>query len=126
SSVSDLRSLLEVRSMARRRMDPDLRRAIEEALVVGYTPSRVMNRLQADEGLRDRVPSLRTIESMAAELRPVDRADGWTVGEADPAHVPLVLPVLAELVAVGQVTSLTRETGRWIAIIRRVAPAMPT
>ena len=63
---------------------------------------------------------------MAAEMRGRDGSDTWTVGEADPADVPLVLPVLAELVAVGQVTSFTRETGRWIAIIRRVAPAMPT
>lgn len=63
---------------------------------------------------------------MAADLRGRDASDTWTVGEADPDDVPLVLPVLAELINVGQVTSVTRETGRWIAIIRRVAPAMAT
>ena len=112
--------------MSRRRLDPDVARAIQEALVLGYTPSRVLSRLQAADRLRDRVPSLRTIESMAAELRGRDRSDTWTVGEADPDDVPLVLPVLAELVMAGQATSVTRETGRWIAVLRRVAPAMPT
>lgn len=112
--------------MKRRRIDPDVRRAVEERLVVGYTPTAVIRLLEADKALRDRVPSLRTVESMAAELRVADQSDTWTVGEADPEDAALVLPVLAELIEAGHMTAITRETGRWVATIRRIAPALPT
>ena len=111
--------------MTRRRVDPDVLRATQRALVLGYAPTAVLRQLRADEALRDRVPSLRTIVSMAAELRSTD-AETWTVGEADPEDARLVLPVLADLIRAGQMTSVTRETGRWIAIVRGIVPDLPT
>lgn len=113
--------------MANRRVDPEAKRAIQTLLVLGYSPTAVLRRVEADEALHGRVPSLRTITSMAAELRPRgEEGDTWTVGESDPDEAALVLPVLAELIAAGQMTSVTRETGRWIATIRRVVPDLPT
>ncbi|HYI66325.1 MAG TPA: hypothetical protein VEW95_05340 [Candidatus Limnocylindrales bacterium] len=110
----------------RRRIDPDVAQAITASLLVGYKPAAARARADADPAFRGRVPSLRTIAAMAAELRPRDAGDVWTVGESDPAEAALVLPVLAELIAVGNMTSVTRQTGRWIAVLRRIVPDMPT
>ena len=108
------------------RIDPDVRRAAYEQLLLGFSPRAVLRDLRADRRFADRIPSLRTLASMKAALRPSDVGLTWTVAEADPADAVLVLPVLAELIAVGNMTSVTRLTGSWIARLRRIAPAMPT
>ena len=112
--------------MSRRRVDPDVARAIEEDLVAGYSPSRVLDRLQADDQLRDRAPSLRTIESIAAEIRPRSSSTTWSLAAAEPAAAALVLPVLAELArrSEGRLVSLAADTAEWVVRIRRAAPAL--
>lgn len=110
--------------MSPRRIDPDVMRAIEDDLLLGYSPSRVLDRLAARVG--NRVPSLRTIESIAAEIRGRRGTATWSLASASPSDAALVLPVLAELArrSDGRLATLATETAGWVVRIRTVAPAL--
>lgn len=110
---------------SRRRIDPDVAEAIAELLLGGWTPRRVLDRLEADARYRGRVPSLRTVEAMAAELRARSSGPAWSLVDADAGDAALVLPVLGELAERGgRVAHLTPETAAWVVRLRRAAPAL--
>lgn len=110
--------------MTRRQADPDVLAEIRTLLIDGYAPRRVFELV--GQRHEDRAPSLRTIYSIAAELRP-QSGPGWSLATADPGEAALVLPVLAAVVrrSDGRLGHFTEETAAWIARIRRVAPRLP-
>lgn len=110
--------------MRRRSLDPDVQQALERLLAAGFSPARAVQRLDQEAQLTGRVPSLRTVQRVASELRPPDTSDTWRLVEADPDEARLVLPVLGALIEAGSMTSITQETARWIARIQRAAPGL--
>jgi hypothetical protein len=108
----------------RRRIDPDVLQALTRTLLLGYSPSSTLRELERDERLSGRLPSLRTIEDMARELRPTDRSEAWGSVEAGAEEAALVLPVLGVVARAGQLTGFTRDTAHWVAQVRRIAPGL--
>lgn len=91
-------------------------------LALGHSPSRALERLAASPKYRERLPSLRTAQRMAREVRPAQPGERWSFTHAEPDEARLVLPVLA---AVGEgYGSLSRETAEWVVRVRRAAPEM--
>lgn len=95
----------------------------------GRNPSAaaVQRFLDDDEELQPLVPKdLRTIRRIMEEL-PTDETGTWSVADADPDEVALVLPVLAHVAqaTAGGVWSLTRREASLIHRIRRAAPSLP-
>lgn len=108
----------------RRRLDPDVLEALTRRLLVGFGPASTLREVGEDPRHAGRLPSLRTVEDLARELRPADRSEAWSAASADPAEAALVLPVLGVVARAGQLTAFTRDTAHWIARVRRMAPGL--
>ena len=107
-------------------IDPDVRHAIEDDLLAGFSPKRTLDRLSGDKRYAGRLPSARTVGYIAAQLRPPTDEHTWRLTSAAPEEAALVLPVLAELQrrSEARVFSLTNSTARWVAHIRQIAPSL--
>lgn len=118
--------MADVRRRRPRRIDPDMYDAIVE-LAPRFSAKQIVEELQR-RFERDWYPSRRTVQDVIREVTPAsDEGESWTVATADPEDVPLVLPVLADLIrnSDGVVTGFGLETGRWIAKLRRAVPDIP-
>lgn len=113
-----------MQSPKRSSIDPDVRHAVEDELLAGYSPKRTLDRLSGDDRFAGRLPSPRTVGYMAAQLRAPADTHTWRLTTAAPDEAALVLPVLAELQrrSEARVFSLTSSTAHWVARVRRIAP----
>ena len=111
----------------RRRFSVDVQQEIEPLHEQGYGPKQILDKLVSRFG-RAEVPSLRTVQSIVSELkRRDDTSETWTVAEASPAEISLVMPVLH---AVAEETSsrtvtMTRDRAEWVLKVRAAAPQLP-
>ena len=94
---------------------------IRQQTVLGHGPTAILRQIEAGPLS---APSLRTVQSIAAEMRPPDDSDAWSPATADAGEAALVMPVLAALVRAGQMTSMTQAMARWVARVRLVAPSL--
>lgn len=108
--------------MPGKQTDPEVRSQIAELALGGWTAPQIQRRLSH---LGDRLPSLRTIHSIAADLRP-PTGTGWRLADADPTEAALVLPVMAAVTrnSDGRLGHFTKDTAAWIARIRTAAPSL--
>jgi hypothetical protein len=102
-----------------RQVPPDVLRAIREGLAEGASAPEVHKALVRRQGEfpADSLPSVRTISNIARDDRPAE-SPLWTVVDADPASVVLVLRVLGEVVR--------RTEGRVQALTQAEAGLLPT
>jgi hypothetical protein len=107
--------------MTRRTTPPEVVHFIHEKTALGYFPTEI-RRMLAREGTE--VPSLRTTQYIAREVRPADDSDTWSPATAEAAEAALVMPVLVTLVRAGQMTSITQAMARWVARVRLIAPEL--
>lgn len=101
-------------------IEPDVEDELQTLLALGTSPARAIARLAAEPTYRERLPSLRTAQRMAREVRPASPGERWSFAHADPDEARLILPVLA-VVAEGY-GSLSRETAAWLVRVRIAAP----
>jgi hypothetical protein len=103
-------------------VDADLEDELRALLALGTSPARAIDRLSSNEAYRGRLPSLRTVQRIAREVRPSSSGERWSFAAADPEEARLVLPVLA---AVGEgYGTFSRGTVAWLVRIRIAAPEL--
>lgn len=113
--------------MARKRryQDGDVQDAIEALAIERpeWSPAQIRNELDQGE-LKGRLPSARTVQEIVKRARPADPSAPWSLADAEPSTVPLVLPVLAAVVArtQGQRNYVTRGEAEWLAKLRGAYP----
>ena len=117
--------------MTQRRTEPDVVHRITELADAGYTGAAIERLLSADPDYADRLPSLRTIQSIIADSEPI--TEWWSVSQADPDEARLVLPVLLyrarhlrELDPTygNAPLRLAKGLAQWIAKVRGVTPSL--
>ena len=113
---------------ARRRHFPDeIEQEIQRQMLNGVRRTAdISAALRRRFGKSPDLPEPRTIRRRVAELVAAEGTEIWSVRDADPQDVALVLPVLAHLIESSEGrTTLTKHRGEWIARIRRAAPDIP-
>jgi hypothetical protein len=107
----------------RRRFPVEIEQQIRSLYLEGSSAADISAAL---EGEAD-APSEKTIKRRLRELAAAEGSEMWSVRNAKPEDLPLVFPVLAELISQtnGRVRSLTKARAEWIARIRRSAPDIP-
>jgi hypothetical protein len=110
-----------------RRIDVEVREQIEMLAAEGLTGPQIIRRLELDEKFADRMPSLRTVQSLVREFQlPAIQTDedAWSVATAPADEAQHVLRVLGCVIdqSGGRVTRLRRDHAAWIA---RIASAVP-
>jgi hypothetical protein len=107
------------------RTDADVLEAIDDGLGRGGNPRQVYGALMHMERFAGRVPSLKTITRRAKQRRPPAVAERWSLSEADPEEVPVVLSVFAAMAKrdrVWQCQFVTREQAQVLVRIQAVVP----
>ncbi|MBA3688117.1 MAG: hypothetical protein H0W81_04745 [Chloroflexi bacterium] len=105
-----------------RKVHPDVLRAIHQDLLTGASAPDVVEALsqrQLRGELPDHaIPSARTVSNIAREMRTDDSGE-WTMNDAEPATVNLVLRILQAVVqsTEGRIASLTKRQARLLPVI---------
>ncbi len=100
--------------------------AIFDQSARGRGPAEIERRLKADKQFRGRVPTLRTIKKYVARAkrRESEAPDPWTLADANPDDVGLVVPVVAAVIegTGGHVSAVSKTEAALIVRIVRAAP----
>ena len=111
-----------------------VRRRICELLDRDMTAAEIHRQLEADAGpdgrvgkygFRDtEVPTVRTVQNIVRPLRPPDDSGRWSVADAEPGEIPLILPVLGHVLMLtgGRRGHVTRREARLILRVRAALP----
>ena len=111
----------------RRRLDRDILGEIEAKVLEGWRPSQIHTSLSREGRYRSRVPSLRTVQRMVAELKGPDDSSAWSLSHADDGgDARLILEALAAVVinSKGLKLTLSQAEATWVLRIRRAAPGL--
>lgn len=107
------------------RTDGDVLDAIDDGLGRGRSARQVHGELNANQRFAGRVPSLKTISRRAKEFRPPSPEERWSLAEADPEEVAVVLPVFAAMAKMDKVWKcrfVTKEQAQMLLRIKAAAP----
>jgi hypothetical protein len=116
--------------MARRKgvrdMDGDVQAEIQNLALAGWGATQIGKHLDAQEQFLGRVPPLRTIQRMVADVQTRDSSGAWRVPEADPTEVRLLLDTLAAVIerSQGRITGLTKAEAGLVVRIHQAAPEL--
>ncbi len=104
---------------------PDALRRIDELTELARTPKEILRALE-EELPFEHVPSLRTIQRVAAGHAIADKSETWLTSPLGSDDDELVLPVLAEVITrtEGRRQRLSKAEAERIAQLRRAAPDM--
>lgn len=111
----------------KRNVDPDIVRELEKLHGQGFQAKQVYQELTANELLRGRVPSLRTVQRMVADRTPPDESGPWQLEAAVEADSALVISVLGATLEAsqGRTRQITKAEALWITAIHEAAPSLP-
>ena len=107
--------------------DRDIREEIEHQSAMGERANRIHESLGRQEAFAKRVPSLRTVQRIAASVAGRDSTGPWRIQDFSPDDAQLILDVLATVVieTQGRKNQLTQAEAGWVLRIRRGASSMP-
>jgi len=110
-----------------RRTDPDVRARIADLARLGWTASRIEEKLGADRDLQGRVPSLRTIQALVRPIRQGRKSETWSLSTAGGSEAQPVLAALRVAIqeSQGQILSFDNHEADWISRIISAAPDIP-
>ena len=84
-----------------------------------WSPAQIRRELEKRPDLEYELPSDRTIQMIVKEARPPDPSGPWSLADAEPRDVALVLPVLAAVVGKSQGRQhVTRAEAKWVVKLR--------
>ncbi|MDA1061658.1 MAG: hypothetical protein O2895_01915 [Chloroflexi bacterium] len=111
-----------------------IEQAIIDFALLGFTPVQIHRELPAalrklaesEGGGSWKVPSLRTVQRIAARARPADPSEPWSIEDSSPEDARVVLDFLAEVIegTQGRIREVTREEAVWIVRLRCLAPPL--
>lgn len=107
------------------RTDADVLEAIEDRLGRGRSPRQIYGELSVNPHFAGRVPSVKTIWRKAKTFRPPNPEERWSLAEADPEEVAVVLPVFAAMAKrdlVWECQFVTKEEAQILVRITAAAP----
>jgi len=107
------------------RTDADVLDAIEDRLGRGRTPRQIYGELSANPHFAGRVPSVKTIGRKAKTFRPPNPEERWSLAEADPEEVAVVLPVFAAMAKRDRVWRCQFVTKEQAQVLVRITAAAP-
>ena len=107
------------------RTDADVLEAIEDRLGRGRTPRQIYGELSANPHFAGRVPSVKTIGRKAKTFRPPNPEERWSLAEADPEEVAVVLPVFAAMAKRDRVWRCQFVTKEQAQVLVRITAAAP-
>lgn len=108
----------------RRHVPLEVERAIEDLALKGWEPIQIYRNLEGKEKFKDKLPSLRTVQTIVKQGRPRDTTGAWTLEDSAAGDAALVLETLAAVIeySEGLTTAFTIKQAEWIVRIRRAAP----
>jgi hypothetical protein len=108
-----------------RYVDGELRWVVEERHNLDWSPKQIHDLLSADPRFRGRVPTLRTIQRLVADL-PRKRDAPWRLEPPPEIDDGVVLNVLAYVTAEsgGRKLTLSNEEASWLTAIHRARPSL--
>lgn len=108
------------------RTDADILEVIEDRLGRGRTPRQISGEMEADPRFKGRVvPSIKTISRMAKVRRPPDPEERWSLIDAAPEEVPVVLALFAAMARHDKAWRweyVTKENAHVLVRIQAAAP----
>lgn len=114
-------------SPRKRHVSIEVEKAIEKLALRGYEPIQIYRYLEEKPELRDKLPSLRTVQNIVRDMSLSDRSDVWTLAKSDvdtARAVAYVLPLVVEF-SNGRITSFTQAEANWLAKVHTLAPDCP-
>lgn len=115
--------------MARRRRNrqwgEDILQAIEAGAMARESGPETLRRLKRNPAMQGRaLPSLRTVQEIAAAFADPDPGDPWQVAEASADEAALILPILAQRFLESGERTISRGDAKWVVQIRRALPEL--
>jgi hypothetical protein len=107
------------------RTDADVLEAIEDRLGRGRSPRQIHGELTANPHFAGRVPSVKTIGRKAKTFHLPNPEERWSLAEADPEEVAVVLPVFAAMAKRDRVWECQFVTKEQAHILVRITAAAP-
>jgi hypothetical protein len=106
-----------------RRMDREVRDAIEALILEGYSAAQAYREL-SQRWAPPRLPTLRTVQRVAAQLQRPDRSGTWTLNNVPAEEARVVLDVLRSAIeeTEGRVEGLTIAESEQIVRLHHAAP----
>lgn len=106
-----------------RYIDVDVQYRIEALAHEGFGGAQIERELLKDEGIRDRLPTLRTIQSIVREVqsRP-DKSGPWRVEHMAPEDAAIVLSVFAAMASSNRRKAFSADEASWIVRLSRMYP----
>lgn len=107
-----------------REVDPDIMAAVEAEAAKGFGGKAILERLTVSPAFKGRaLPSLRTIQSIVADLTVADSSGEWSLAddEDEGAEAAFVLEVIRVLTTWSEGTrrAITHQEARWLRRIHR-------
>ncbi len=111
----------------RRRIEPQILSEIREKTLLGWSGPSIYRHLTAlyeNREIERTPPKLRTIQKLVSEYALPDPSGPWTVKDASPEDVEVILLELAKIAMAtkGAVAQFSRDEAAWILKIRALAP----
>jgi hypothetical protein len=107
--------------------DARVRNAIAELARSGFAPVEIDRRLKDRDDLPRPLPVLRTIQRIFREVSPPDRSGDWSLMDAAPDEVEIMLPVLAAILerSEGAKDTMSRAEAEALLRVRTAGPDLP-
>lgn len=110
-----------------RRIPSDVQARIHESAAGKKSAAEIHRRLVDEFGDTNQVPSVRTVQDVARELRAPKKFVPWSFAMSSPEDAALILPVYAAVTerTIEEYPTLDESEAEWIVSICKVVPDLP-
>jgi hypothetical protein len=109
-----------------KRTDPDVRQAIEDLVVRGWSATEIVSKLDTEHKFVGRVPRERAVRGIARRLRRSDASGEWQLEDSDQEETRAVLDSLGAVLRIsnGARTYLSKDEAAWVGRVFAAAPTL--